>query len=300
MKAGTAQQRLVEMVVESQLECATVVSPPHFFCESAEVLDLNLELIRIASDEYADGLPIRPVIAAPTGFLSEPELVPGIALELKGMGITAVDLRLSPLGGGHEGRRKIRTTFEILHAFREKGLDVTLGFQGEIGDAAVALGSATSFSTGIGMREQYNYKRVMRVQRNAASSGGAARGAVAGVYLPNAAVTVPRDLAKMLYEDAGIRSRLFCDHEECSGSIGTPARDPRAHYLHCRTKVVQETLARPVAWRPMFERERLERSRELRTIINSHHLPEEKKELKTRTLEGLIALIDDRVAEASA
>ena len=53
------------------------------------------------------------------------------------------------------GPRRFRSTFSILAAFRGAGIPVTLGFQSNIGHAAIALGLVDRFSTGVGHRERY-------------------------------------------------------------------------------------------------------------------------------------------------
>lgn len=113
-------------------------------------------------------------------------------------------------------------------------------------------------------------------------------GAVAGIYLPGLAATVGRNLGKQLLENTDIRTRIGCRIGTCGSSVFGPAADPRAHYLHSRSTEMHVMLARPPAWRPTIEIDRLQRALELRELVNRSYLPDTAKPFNVRTLRSLI------------
>jgi hypothetical protein len=48
----------------------------------------------------------------------------------------------------------MRSVFRLADTFRDVGMEVVLGFSGNIGQCAVALGHVAHYSLGIGLREK--------------------------------------------------------------------------------------------------------------------------------------------------
>lgn len=289
------QDKLVDAVVGPQLDVATAVTPPHFFVESEEALNLNLSLLRRTRQQF-DGPPVRPILAVQRTFLDEPALPDLIARRYLREGASQLDLRISPLGGEQEGPVKIQSVMRILEGLRAGGIDVVMGSQSTIGEVAFAMGLASGFWAGIGYREQYNHKRAIAQQRRPSRSGKGPRGPVAGVYVAQLAMTVPRKRAETLYSDREVRTRLICGMGSCQDRIDGPVQDPRGHYLHARASEVANILDRPPRWRPMLQRDRLVRAIDLRETVN-RLLPVEGARSKTRTLRTLVGELDDRMEQ---
>lgn len=241
---------------------------------------------------HETGKPVRAVVVLNRQFGAE------VAAELAGeyvrAGISDIELRITPLGGDDESVRKIQSVFAIAAAVTAAGLTVTLGYSGNIGQAAVALGHVAHYSVGIGMREQVNHAGTIARQkappRAAGADGGEdrPRGALAGIYLPGPAATVGRKPGALLLAKTDIRTRIGCRLGTCGHSVEGPTRDPRAHYLHARADEMSQLLARPARWRAATEIDRLRRAVELRTVINEHHLTDGLTPIRTRTLTSLI------------
>jgi hypothetical protein len=175
------------------------------------------------------------------------------------------------------------------------GLQVVLGLQASVGQTALALGLVHSYSTGVGCREQFNHaSTIANYRQTTMPKKGFAP--PAGVYLPSAEITVPRKLAEELYSDTAIRSRLVCTIGSCAADIRGPVKDPRTHYLHSRTALVDETRARPERWRPAQELMRLTKAIEFRENLNRHYLGE--KQLKLRATRALANEIEKRIGRA--
>lgn len=287
----SAREALTEQVLQAQEDIATTIVPPHFYVHDDRSAWLNAALARRAARMSKDR-PVRPIVIIQRKYA----MVRGRALAnaYVDSGIERIELRVTPCGGEDEGTHKIRSVFSIADAFRVSGLDVVLGCSGNIGQTALALGHVTGFSVGVGMREKVDHKGTMSRQVRSVDDDddGPFYGPQAGVYLPGAALTVRRATAHALLSDRDIRTRIGCRIGGCAHDIAGPASDPRAHYLHARAHEVAQLLARPAAWRPTMEQDRLERAIELREIINAHHLPPETAPFKTRTLRGLLAEID--------
>jgi hypothetical protein len=290
----------VDQVLEAELEHASVLIPPYFYADSPEVADLNVSLAGLTNEVARRAEKrVRPVLAAPRSLLADRDLSERLAKDYVRAGNTTIELRLSPLGGEDDGARKISSALDIVAWFALRGLNVTLGLQGHVGQTALALGLATSYSTGIGFREQFNYPRAISQQRRAAALGGPSFGASAGVFLPEAGVTIQRAIASDLYADKTIRSRLACSVGSCSRSIDGPVNDPRGHFLHARAALVEKTLGYPERWRAAQEQDRLERAIEFREVLNREYLSPEKR-LKTRTVRALAGEIQRRIQQSQS
>jgi hypothetical protein len=190
----------------------------------------------------------------------------------------------------------------IVDAFKAAGLQVVLGYSGNIGQTAVALGHAAHYSVGVGLREQVNHSGTITRQKEPpkeSSTGGGHFGAVAGIYLPGPAATVGRKAGKALLENTDIRTRIGCRIGGCGKSVAGPAADPREHYLHARAGEMAAMLARPAPWRASMEKDRLGRALELRELINGKYLGGDVRPLGTRTLRSLIDDIDVERAESA-
>ena len=295
LATGAARDRLVDAVVGPQTDAASALTPPHFFVDSDEALDLHLALVRCTARRFA--APLRPILAVQRVFLDQPGRAELVARRLLHEGVRAVDLRISPLGGDNEGPIKIRSVLQILHAFHRSGVAVIMGSQGTIGETALAMGLAQGFSVGIGYRERYDHKAAISRQRKPTSSSGAGpRGPVAGVYLRGADITVSTGVGKEVFSDREVRIRVSCRLGACGQHIDGPTRDPRGHYLHARAADAAEILRRPEPWRPMQQRDRLVRAIDLRDLID-RHLPT--RRLQTRTLRTLVDALDQRMQAAA-
>ncbi len=292
LRGEKAVGQFVERVLDPQLDVATILTPPHFFADSPEALHLNVAMAELVVERYGHDLPVRPILAAQRSFLADPETRRDVIEDYWSAGVRRIDLRLSPVGADGDGPIKIRSALEIAADFSSRGIEVSLGFQGSLGPTALALGFASRFSTGVGYREQFNHAAAISRQRQVRPKDPkkGPRGPVAGVHLPRANATVTRRVAKHLYEDEQIRSKIACRIGDCAKSIDQPVLKPRPHYLHSRAKVVEDMIERPAAWRPKLEKDRLDRAIELRGMLNAH-LPLGVPELRTRLLESLSAEI---------
>jgi hypothetical protein len=153
--AGHQRGELVRTVVDRQVGVATTIVPPHFFADNDETAELNVDLAGRTLAAYDQ--PLRAVLVASREYLFSGHTAKRIAASYAGVGVESVDLRLSPLGGEDESVRKVHSALEIVRIFRDGGLDVHLGYQGHIGQTALALGLLKGFSVGVGIREQVNH-----------------------------------------------------------------------------------------------------------------------------------------------
>jgi hypothetical protein len=282
------QLRLVEAVVARQVTAgATGLTPPHFFVERHDALDLNVALTRSTIALYGEDHAVHPILAVASTYLRRH--ADDIARRYADAGLTAIQLRVSPLGGEDVGPQAIRRLFTALTALQRAGLIASLGLSGTIGHVTTALGLTNGFSTGIGYRERYDHRAAMASQRRP-TDDEARFGALARVYLPQADLLVPRAAARELYADHAIRAELGCRLGDCVNVLDGPLRDPRGHYLHARTHGVQTTMRRPDAWRPMGVREQLVAARAMRDRLRPH-LPSGFTPAG-RTISSLIAEID--------
>jgi hypothetical protein len=287
---AAARTRLVEGVVEAHPDVTSIITPPHFHVHDDRSASLNIALAE--QTVHQSDKPVRAALIISRKFAVA--AAERLAQEYAGAGITALDLRVTPLGGDNESVAKIRSVFGIADRFAEVGIEVVLGFSGNIGQAAVALGHVAHYSVGVGLREQVNHTAAITRQKTPLperpddSEGNGRFGAVAGIYLPGPAITVGRKAGKALLDNTDIRTRIGCRIGSCGNSVSGPAVDPREHYLHARAHEMDALMTRPSAWRATVEIDRLRRALELRELINAHYLTPEIRPLKTRTLESLI------------
>jgi len=276
--------------VGPQLETATTLVPPHFYND--DVAQLNVDLAARTLARY--DRPVRAVLVASRDYLATDDTAQRLADLYADAGLEAVELRLSPVGGEDESVRKVRSSLDVVGAFADAGLDVYLGHQGQLGQTALALGLVRGFSVGVGLHEGVNHAGVINRQTHPRQPGEGVSnyGPLAGVHLTDAAVTIPRGMARALYEDRSIRTRLSCPLGACAVHVDGPLRDVRGHYLHARANGVATLESRPAPWRPAQEYDRLRRALELRELLNQHHLPVDAHPLKTRTLRSLLGEID--------
>jgi hypothetical protein len=264
---------------------------------------LNLDLV--AETLGSGDAEVRAILLARRDRLAQPGVAAELAKRYADTGVTALDLRLSPLGANNDGSRKVRTAFEIIDTFNAEGISVNLGLQGNLGQTALALGIVGGFSVGIGVRESIDHGSAIAAQQKPRSKSDKFFGAQPGIWLHGAEVVVPRRVAQALFADPGIRSRLACSIGACGASVGGPLADARTHYIHSRTAEVVTMLSRPTRWRVSHEEARLVRAIDMRAIVNGH-LPSKIDQtpvhpVKTRLLEVLVAEIAWRQqAEESA
>ena len=292
---------VVDAVIAGHPDSATKVTPAHFYVTDERSARLNVALAE--ETRIRQQKPVRACLIISRKFA---ELsAEWLAAEYVSAGITEVEIRISPLGGEDEGLAKIRSVFTTLDVYSNAGLTLTLGQSGNIGATAVALGHATHYSVGVGMREKVNHAAALNRQRReffaeAADGDSQGGGPVAGIYLPGIAATVSPRLGTGLLANTDIRGRIGCRVGECGQSINGPAHDPRGHYLHARAEEMSAMEAQPPAWRAKADADRLTRALELRRLINSDYLPGDSSHLKTRTIESLIQDIHEEAAELSA
>jgi hypothetical protein len=288
---GAARTRLVEGVIMAHPDATTMVTPPHFHVHDHRSASLNVALAEETA--HLSDKPVRAALVINRKFGAE--TAAALAADYAAAGIESVDLRVTPLGGENESVKKIQSVFALADAFAAAGLEVVLGYSGNIGQTAVALGHATHYSVGVGLREQVNHSATITRQKAPSREpleGGGHFGAVAGIYLPGPAVTVGRKAGKALLDNTDIRTRIGCRIGACGRSVSGPAADPREHYLHARAGEMAVMLQRPAPWRPSMEKDRLSRALELRELINGRYLSADVKPLGTRTLRSLIDDID--------
>lgn len=288
---AAARTRLVEGVLSAHPDPTTLVTPPHFHVHDHRSASLNVALAEEAV--HLSDKPVRAALIINRKFGAESAA--SLAADYASAGISGVDLRVTPLGGENESVKKIKSVFDIADAFAAAGLEVVLGYSGNIGQTAVALGHARHYSVGVGLREQVNHSATITRQKappRESQAGGGHFGAVAGIYLPGPAATVGRKAGKALLDNTDIRTRIGCRIDGCGRSVSGPAADPREHYLHARAGEMAAMLDRPAPWRASMEKDRLSRALELRELINGRYLTSDVKPLGTRTLRSLIDDID--------
>ena len=158
---------------------------------------------------------------------------------------------------------------------------------------ALALGNASAFSVGVGMREHYSIPGLTSPQEP--NDDDQRFGPQAGVRLPGVGATVTRKVAAAVpYQDPAIRSRIRCRYQCCSGDIEGPAKDPRKHYLHSRAAEAGELLIVPLCGEQASSRNASVAGIELADIINDGHIPPKAYPIKTRTMRSLVDLLEDR------
>jgi hypothetical protein len=283
------RSRLVEESLDFQQPVVSQFVAPHFF--TADERD-DETVVALAEEtlQAVGSSDVRVVVAANRDRLDEAEgqaarvLAEGLAT----VGVSNVELRLSPTGDRDMSLAKLRSIFDLVELFEDNIDTVVLGYQGIIGPAAIAAGLTSAFSVGVGLREKYDYSSL----RQPRSGGDNSYGPQPGVYLPAAGSTVTKKMAVGLYKDPDIRSRLRCPYSCCKGNIEGPATDPRAHYLHSRASQLTEVLDKPIAWRGRMEQQRLQESLDTAVMINDGHVPKDCHPIKTRTLRSLIEYLE--------
>lgn len=221
-----ARARLVEEVINGHPEFVTAVTPAHFYVNSDRTANLNVVLAEDTAK--STDLAVRGVLVLDRRYGTKHAAT--LASQYAEAGVGQLELRLSPFGGEDESLAKIRSGFGILDAFRDAGIQTTLGWSGNIGSSAVALGHASAYSVGVGVLEHVNHVATVAVQRrpprldaNGKKQGG---GAGDGIYLPGIAQTVSKKIALALLGHTDIRLRLGCRLEGCATSIDGPTADP--------------------------------------------------------------------------
>jgi hypothetical protein len=290
--AGSGRQRgeLVDRMLMAHPDHVTIITPPSFFIDSERTAHLAVDLAE--ATRLATHKPVRPLL-----FISSrlPAAIQDtLAAELAAAGINSVDLRISPFSGENDSVRKIRQSFQTIDRFRDAGLSIVLGHSGNIGQVAVALGHAKSYSVGIGQSEHVDFRGTLRrqmnppkkkVDENGKTTGG---GSWEGIYLPGLAVTVSRKVGTALLDHSDIRTRIGCRVDGCATALKGPLNDSRLHYLHARAAEMHALENRPEQWRPQMETDRLTRALELRMLINERYRIATIPALKTRTLASLL------------
>ena len=290
---ASRRHKLVQDTIAAHPVGVTHVTAPHFYVANDRTAHLNIDLAertRLQADK-----PARAILTLSTRALTQ--LTIDLAAEYAAAGLDTVEIRLSPFGGDDESLRKIRSAFAFLQTFHERGIHVTLGQSGNIGQTALALGYIDAYSVGIGMLEKVNHSQV--VARHRREPGKDQGGAAAGIYLPRLAATVPTAAAKDLLHNTDIRTRIGCRIGKCRDSVTGPLDDRRSHYLHARAAEVAALLARPEPWRGAMENDRLTEAIQLRDRVNAHYLNDSVHQLKTRTLHSLVDQIHDQQQKAS-
>lgn len=291
-----ARQRLVEKTLGCHPSVVTHITAPHFYVTDDRTAHLNIDLAERTRLSCTKAT--RAVVTIPTTMLGH--LSMNLPAEYASAGIHAIEVRLSPFGGDDEGIRKIRKAFSFLDEFRERGINVTLGLSGNIGQAALALGHADAYSVGVGLLEKVNHAQtIARYRREPDPEKAQSGGATAGIYLPRLGATVPAKTARELLSNTDIRTRIGCRIGSCRNSVTGPLDDRRVHYLHARAHEVAAMLARPAPWRGAMEVDRLTEAIHLRERVNQHYLTDSVHELKTRTLRSLIDEIRQQQQKAS-
>ena len=297
---ASARAQLIDLVIEGHPTFTTAITPPHFYVDSMRAANLNVALAADASKSTDQ--PIHAVLVLERRFGLK--VASDLAAQYAREGINNLELHLSPFGGEDESIAKIKSGFAILDAFRTVGITTTLGWSGNIGQAAVALGHADGYSVGVGLLEHVGHATTISRQRrppkfdeNGKKKGGPP---FEGVYLPGIAATVSRKLAETLLGHTDIRLRLSCRLEECRASIDGPTRDSRRHYLHARAHEMDDLLRKPAPWRPTSEEDRLGRALALRDLVNEKYRANDTTALKTRTLRSILDLSGEALAVQTA
>jgi len=284
--------RLIDAVIGWHPGFTTAITPPHFFVGSPGAASLNAVLA--ADTRSSTDKPVRAVLVLGRSFgVKHAE---SIAAQYVHAGISHLELRISPFGGEDQSLNVLRSGFAILDAFRSAGISTTLGGSGNIGQVAVALGHAASFSVGVGVLEHVNHVAAISAQQKPPrfdeNGKRKQRGGGNPVYLPGIAQTLSPKRAAALLGHSDIRLRLGCRLEQCGTSIEGPTKDPRRHYLHARASEMEASLAQPPQWRAHAEIVRLRRALELRELINNKYLRASEDRLKTRTLRSVVDLVE--------
>lgn len=298
-----ARARLVAAVLSAHPDTVTAITPPHYLVHDERSANLNLVLADDAV-RASTTVPVRAVLLMTRtyGIKAAAQL----AAQYAQVGVRDLELRLTPVGGEEESLAKVRSVFTIATAFTAAGLRVSLGHSGNIGHAAVALGHVEHYSVGVGLLEHVDHAGTLSSQtappRLAPAEGkdGGPRGALAGIYLPGLAATLPRAAGRALLSHTDTRLKVGCRTGTCATSVAGPAQDVRGHYLHARAAEMDQTLAQPSRWRATREIDRLRRAVQLREMINERYRMDGVPVLRTRTLRSLVDDIQHHQAALTA
>jgi hypothetical protein len=290
-----ARSALVEAVADRQHALgASVVVPPHFYVSDEESLELWTDLNMLTASHIRDSVRIQPVIAGQLRFLASIEGRQQLIRGLRQVGSRSGELRLSPLGGGNDGPRKISHVFSLLDDLRASSIGARVAWIGGIGHSVFAIGLASDFVTGIGYRERFNFRSsVSSKTQKTGAEPLKPFGAQSGVYLPSAGVTVPRKSARALYDHRTLKGKLVCSLGRCADGHDGPARFPREHFVHSMAGFVETVNALPSAWRGQNEVDRLERAVGLVEFINDCAI-DGVRLLPSRTLRCLLTSVRHR------
>lgn len=302
-RSASARAVLAERLIDLQRPHVTTYTPAGFFVADSDDVGLNLAMIHqtraLVPDEE-----LRPILAVDSRYLAKKGVATTIARAYRDAGVNRLELRISPIGGHDMGPIKVRNTLAALGAFKAAGIDVLLAESGLMGHAATALDLASSFSVGVGYWEKFDHKttvsrQVKNAEPNDEEEASGPRGAQANVYLPGAEIAVPRKMAKFLYANTAVRSKLGCQIGKCSTAIDGPLADVRGHYLHSQASTVEAMLDQPAAWRPTLLRDRLDAAVRRRDELWKA-LPADVVAPKSKTLTSLVDEVDRRRGQAAA
>lgn len=296
----SARSALVEAAADAQIKLgATNVVLPHFYVSDKRDLDLWIDLNMLTLSHMRDAGRIRPVIAGQIRFLTSVEGRQQLVRGLIQFDAQSVELRLSPLGGGHDGSPKVSHVFGLIEELQSSSVQARLGWAGAIGHSVFATGLATDFVTGVGYRERFNFRDVLASKTKTLSATPKKQyGAQSGVYLPSAGVTVSRKIAEALYAESALKAKLSCSIDRCAEGHDGPVRYPREHFIHSMAEFAGNVKSLPASWRSQNELNRLRRAVDLVEFINDCAIDDVAR-LPTRTLRSLLTAVTRRTSRAA-
>jgi hypothetical protein len=152
-----ARHSLVEKAVDSHPCVVTHVTTRHFYVTDDRTAHVNIDLAE--RTQLASTKATRTVVTISTTVLGH--LSMNLPAEYAVAGIRSIEVRLSPVGRDDEGIRKTSKAFSFLDEFRERGIGLTRGLSGNIGQAALALGHADAYSVGVGLLDKVNHAQTI-------------------------------------------------------------------------------------------------------------------------------------------
>lgn len=245
--------RLVEQVVQAQVEAsATVIIPPYFVVDetASPALELAIESIESTADYCRANnirLKLMPILVGQIKAFGPENTWPvGIdrfAEAVRDLDIDVIAACLGPAGDGKDSVAKVGHVFAAMLELQASSRHSVVAWrQGVLGPGLVAAGLA-GYECGPGIGEQAQPTKM----KNAHAKKGGGPG---GVYIEPLGRSVPLTPARILLGDIAMRPKVMCEHETCCPGVAATLDRPKHHAIRSRARQLDRIDRQPrSSWR---------------------------------------------------
>ncbi len=157
----------------------------------------------------------------------------------------ALWLRVSGFGASQSSSRALLRYIEFARSTHGLGVPVVAERTGTLGLALLAFGAVGGIEQGVTFGERFDVKPLLREPSGSAGFMPAPR-----VYLAEIGAFIKQNEAEQLFTDRSAKNRFGCQRPCCKRGIHDMLRDPRRHFLVCRSDEIAELSRVPVQVRP--------------------------------------------------